>query len=156
MLDALTNPDSVLQALPEAAVLLDPDKDRIAASNKRAIALLEISDTSDRSFSSLVGGDLPNFLVFVDEIAHRKEAWTRSVRITSCSGKALRCELRGTLSSDGKTLLLTRIDLDELDRHEQATETANLQRAGLSAWKRAEGFFTELERQNQLILNAAG
>lgn len=156
MLDALTNPDSVLQALPEAAVLLDPHQDRIVAANKRAIALLEISDSTSLSFSSLIGGELPNFLVFVDEIAHRKEAWTRNVRISSCTGKPLRCELRGTLADESKALLLTLIDLDELDRHEQATETANLHRSGLSAWKRAEGFFTELERQNQLILNAAG
>ena len=35
-------------------------------------------------------------------------------------------------------------------------EVAELQRAGLTEWKRAEGFFSELERRNQLILNAAG
>ncbi|MEL6920378.1 MAG: sigma 54-interacting transcriptional regulator, partial [Pseudomonadota bacterium] len=48
------------------------------------------------------------------------------------------------------------VDLDELDRRTHDTEVAALQRAGVTEWKRAEGFFADLERRNQLILNAAG
>ena len=35
-------------------------------------------------------------------------------------------------------------------------EAIALHRAGVTEWKHAQSFFAELERQNQLILNAAG
>lgn len=53
-------------------------------------------------------------------------------------------------------VLLLLIDLDLLEMRARIAETTGLHRAGLDEWKRAESFFAELERQNQLILNAAG
>ncbi|MDX5403045.1 MAG: PAS domain-containing protein, partial [Rhodobacterales bacterium] len=157
MLDLPTHPDSLLNALAEAAVLIDLAGDRIAAANTRARQLLDLPEADSVAFSPLVGATLPQFIVFVDEIAHRGEAWSRDITLMTVKSAPLRCEIRGRLIEDTPSLLLlTVLDLDEMDRHDRIAEAAELHRAGLLEWRHAQGFFSELERQNQLILNAAG
>ncbi|MCV6598052.1 MAG: sigma 54-interacting transcriptional regulator [Mangrovicoccus sp.] len=95
--------------------------------------------------------------MFVDEVDTTGEAWTRRVPLTPLDHRPLRCELRGRpIPGRAGQLMLMILDLDALDARAQLAEAAELQRAGLVEWKRAEGFFAELERRNQLILNAAG
>ena len=157
MLDLHTRPDSLLNALAEAALLIDLSKDTIAAANGRACRLLDLPKSAGGRFSPLVGVSLPQFIVFVDEIAHRGEAWTRNITLATAKSAPLRCEIRGKLIEDNPSLLLLIVlDLDEMERHDRLTEAAELHRSGLLEWRRAQGFFSELERQNQLILNAAG
>ena len=157
MLDLPTRSDSLLNALAEAALLIDLVEDRIRAANSRARRLLDLPDADGTAFSPLVGATLPQFIVFVDEIAHRSEAWSRDITLATAKSAPLRCEIRGRLVEDSPSLLLlTVLDLDEMDRHDRITEAAELHRSGLLEWRRAQGFFCELERQNQLILNAAG
>ena len=157
MLDLLTRPDSLLNALAEAALLIDLAEDTITAANGRACRLLDLLKPEDAPFSPLVGASLPQFIVFVDEIAHRGEAWTRDITLATATSAPLRCEIRGKLIEENPSLLLlTVLDLDEMERHDRITEAAELHRSGLLEWRRAQGFFSELERQNQLILNAAG
>jgi PAS domain S-box-containing protein len=157
MLDLLTRPDSLLNALAEAALLIDLAEDTITAANGRACRLLDLPKAEGTPFSPRVGASLPQFIVFVDEIAHRGEAWTRDITLTTATSAPLRCEIRGKLIEDNPSLLLlTVLDLDEMERHDRITEAAELHRSGLLEWRRAQGFFSELERQNQLILNAAG
>lgn len=157
MLDLPTRSDSLLNALAEAALLIDLVEDRIRAANSRARRLLDLPDADGTAFSPLVGATLPQFIVLVDEIAHRSEAWSRDITLATAKSAPLRCEIRGRLVEDSPSLLLlTVLDLDEMDRHDRITEAAELHRSGLLEWRRAQGFFSELERQNQLILNAAG
>ena len=149
--------DSLLNALAEAALLIDLAQDRIAAANSRARQLLDLQPHSDLAFSPLVGATLPQFIVLVDEIAHRGEAWSRDISLSTVQATPLRCEIRGRLIEDNPSfLLLTILDLEEMERHDRMAEAAELHRSGLLEWRRAQGFFSELERQNQLILNAAG
>lgn len=157
MLDTLPHHDSILAAVPEAALVFDASRDVILALNERASRLLGWSDPKDRRFSEFLGPALPRFVVFIEEIDHRGAAWTRDVGLETSSGVALRCELRGSkiAGAEGRYLLML-LDLEELDHRTQQSEAAQLQRSGLLEWKRAQEFFAELERQNQLILNAAG
>lgn len=156
MLDLTFSPDSLLAALPEAALLLDTRHDRILFANSRAMSLLRLAGLP-AVFSAHLADGLGRFIVFLEETEHRGEAWTRDVRLERLDGTELRCELRACVLADAPgTALLTLIDLDEMDEHDQIAEAAQLHRAGLLEWRRAQGFFSELERQNQLILNAAG
>ncbi|MDJ0992453.1 MAG: sigma 54-interacting transcriptional regulator [Dinoroseobacter sp.] len=108
-------------------------------------------------FSSFLRDGRGRLVVFLDEVDYRGGAWTRDVALECFDGTALNCELRGSiLNGPHPLVLLTFLDLDELDQHARITETADLHRGGISAWKRAQTFFSEMERQNQLILNAAG
>ncbi|GIT89698.1 transcriptional regulator [Jannaschia pagri] len=148
--------DSVVAALPEAALVFCARSDQIIALNTAARQLLGLPEHVP-PFSTLLGESIGRFVVFLDELDSRGSAWTRQVQILRRGQAHLRAELRGrTLPGESGHVVLTLTDLDEMDRRTELTEVAELQRAGLNEWKRAESFFADLERRNQLILNAAG
>ncbi len=153
-LDLLSS-DSLLQALPEAALVLDTSADRIVDWNRHATDLL--GGTVPLPFSYYLGEALPQFIVFMEEVDHRTEGWTRDVPLTTAFKELLRCELRARMMP-GKPgwVMMTISNLDMLDRRAEQAATAETFRGGLVEWQRTQGFFAELERQNQLILNAAG
>ncbi len=149
--------DSLLAALTEATLLVDTASDLIVAANGRAVTLLKLPMGQPARLSRLIHGSLADFIVFIEEVDHRGEAWTRRVSVHDSDENPLRIELRGRpLIGEDNQVLLTLIDLETLDRHARIAETEEIHRSGLMEWKRAQSFFSELERQNQLILNAAG
>ncbi|TCP40004.1 sigma 54-interacting transcriptional regulator [Rhodovulum marinum] len=154
----LPSPDSLLALAPVPALLLDPARDEIVEANAAACTLFETGTLVGRRFLPLTGLDKARFLVFADEIAHRSSAWSRDISLKGCAGGVLACEIRGQIAGTPQAprLLLSFIDLAEMERRTAQAEAARLQRAGIHEWQRAQGFFSELERQNQLILNAAG
>ena len=157
MFDIDTAPDSLLDALPEAALIIDLAQDAVLRANPRAEALLGVPRGGGVALSSLLKASLAQFIVFVDEIAHRGEAWRRDLSLNGIDGAPVTCELRGRMiDGEGRHLLLTVLDLTELERHARIAEVTDLYRSGLQEWQRTQGFFAELERRNQLILNAAG
>jgi PAS domain S-box-containing protein len=149
--------DSLLNTLPDPALVLDLTRDRVVAFNDHASDLLGFAAQGPRPFAHYLRTDIPRFTVFLAEVDHRGEGWTRDVTLSADGHKPLNCELRGRLIPEhpGHVLLLL-IDLDALEWRAERTEAARLQGAGFHEWKRAEQFFADLERQNQLILNAAG
>lgn len=157
MADLPLTTDSIVAAVPEAALVLSTRSDTIIAANDAASRLLGFDLSAPPRFSRLLAEQVQHFLVFLDEMDTQGEAWTRQVELRRTDGRSLRCEIRGRpLRTVDPSVFLMVIDLDELDRRTHDTEVARLQRAGVSEWKRAEGFFADLERRNQLILNAAG
>ena len=139
--------------------MVDTASDRVAGWNEAAAKLLtgQSEAPGDIRFSGLLGASLPRFVVFMEEVDHRGESWTRDVGLTSLEGQTVRCEIRARPLPDHPGLvLLVLTDLTAFERRTAMVETAKMHRAGLSEWKRAERFFAELERENQLILNAAG
>lgn len=156
MLDDAPSLDSLLRDWPAPALILDPRADRIVTANSMATRLMGLPRVPP-PFSSFLRDGRGRLVVFLEEVDYRGGAWTRDVALERFDGTALNCELRGSiLNSSHPLVLLTFLDLDEMDQHARITETADLHRGGISAWKRAQTFFAEMERQNQLILNAAG
>ena len=148
---------TALALLPEAAIVIETFDDRIVHSNPKARHLLAGSATDGGRLSEYVETDLADFIVFLDEVAYRGEAWTRKVAIKRQNGETVSVEIRGRrLGPDSSLVLLLFLNLEELRRHERTMEAEQLQREGLMGWRRAQEFFSELEFQNQLILNAAG
>ncbi|MEI4234109.1 sigma 54-interacting transcriptional regulator [Roseovarius sp. D22-M7] len=157
MFDIEIATDSLLDALPEATLVIDLAQDRIVQANHRAETLLGVPRGGGIALSSLLRVSLAQFIVFVDEIAHRGEAWSRDIILNHHDGTPVACELRGRMiDAERRHLLLAALDLDELERHARHAEVADLYRSGLREWQRTQEFFAELERRNQLILNAAG
>ncbi|MEL6587191.1 MAG: sigma 54-interacting transcriptional regulator [Pseudomonadota bacterium] len=157
MHDDLSRSDSLVADLPEAALILCAKTDTIRDINDHARTLLGLQDTAPPVFSRFLGQRLGEFMVFVDEVDTRGEAWTRQIDVLPLHGEALRCELKARqITSDPGRILLMITDLNSLERRAHIVEVAELQRAGLDEWRRAESFFSDLERRNQLILNAAG
>ena len=150
-------PDSLLEAIPHATLVLDTAQDQVVAANKLATRLLAQDEADGFRFAPHIAGNFGGFLVFLDELAHRGRVWRRDIPLQDKHRHPLSCELRGTPIGHAQNLvMLTLIDLNELSRHDQIAEAGDVQRLGLLEWQRAQAFFSELERQNQLILNAAG
>ncbi|MGR3455396.1 sigma 54-interacting transcriptional regulator [Pseudooceanicola sp.] len=149
--------DSLLELWPWPAVSVDPGTDRIVAANADAERLTGRRLTGE-SFLSCLDGDPGDLIVFADGVAHFGRHWTRSFRFHSAEGTSRACELTGTYldAVEGPRLLITIMCLQELQARQDMAEAAELQKSGLLEWKRTQTFFSELERQNQLILDAAG
>lgn len=156
MLESPLSLDQILQCVPEACLVIDSRRDRIVGCNAMATRMLSLADPQAAPFSHLIGDSLARFILFVEEIDYRGEAWTRDLRLRTVSGERA-CEMRGRKIGDSvDRILLMLVDLAELERRAQIVDAEELHRAGLDGWKRAQSFFADLENQNQLILNAAG
>jgi PAS domain S-box-containing protein len=150
--------DSLLAGAFGPTLLVDLKADRILAATPEAPRLFKAPDLVGARLSPLVATDFARMIVFLDEVFHRTSAWTRSLSLQTRDGTPLNVEVTGRVvpQAAGDLVLLNILDLDSLDRHAEQTAAANMYGGGILEWQRAQAFFSELERQNQLILNAAG
>lgn len=156
--DALSLDDSLLAGAFGPTLLLDLHEDRILAATPDALALFDDPHLVGSHFARLIAADMATFVVFVDEVLHCGSAWTRRVQLHSATGTELECELRARVAPMAGTakLFLNFIDLATLSQHTAEASAATIYGRGLLEWQRAQAFFADLERENQLILNAAG
>ncbi|WP_375689192.1 sigma 54-interacting transcriptional regulator [Pseudooceanicola sp. LIPI14-2-Ac024] len=149
--------DSILTLWPWPAISVDPATDRITAANPAADRLVGRTLPGER-FLDCLEGQPGELVVFADAVSHFGSHWTRAFRLRRQGQDTLPCELAATYfdSADGPRLLIALLSLEEIEARQEMTESASLHRSGLMEWKRTQAFFSELERQNQLILDAAG
>ncbi|WP_195819882.1 sigma-54 interaction domain-containing protein [Roseobacter sp. MH60115] len=150
--------DSFLAGAFGPTLLIDLQTDVILAATSEAVRTFGNSALVGTHFAGRVKSDLADFVVFIDEVLHRGSAWTRKIALTAREEAPLICELNGRIvtTERGDALLLNITDLTTMDQRAEETATAQMYRSGILEWQRVQAFFSELERQNQLILNAAG
>ena len=144
----------------EPTLLLDPDADRIIDANPAACALLGIGRALLRAtkISALHEGQIPALIVFTQAVLDKGTWWTNALTPRHATGKPLRLEYAGAVVPyDGRALiLLTMSDLEQRRRRTVDAAAEDHMRSGLAAWQRVERVFQDIERENQLILRAAG
>ena len=153
-----TDSDSFLTGAFGPTILLHLSQDRILAANQEAEALLGDDALPGSHFARFVAAGMEAFVVFITEAQYRGTAWTRQVTLQSADQTPLQCEVTGrAVYHDGQDMLLLHmLDLETLEQHAAEAEARKIYNGGLIEWHRAQSFFAELERENQLILNAAG
>ncbi len=170
MMDQIANPPppTVSDALYQQALashihptlLVHPQSDRIMFANQAAADLLgrSISDLKSTAMSSLHKGQVPSLVVFSQAALYHGFAWTRGLNLMHADGTEIRLEHEArALHWDGEDyLIIILCDLDARHRRDVDAEADNYLREGIAEWRRAERFFREIERENQLILGAAG
>lgn len=157
MSDSFPTYNSLLAQQVAPAVLVDISTDLIETANAPSYKLFGTDVLVGKRFSHFLDGSIQQMMLFLQEAEHRTSAWTRNVALQKEDKTPVRCEIRGQFMEDkADKVLLAFIDLDEMEVRTRKTEAANMHRHGLMEWQRAQAFFAELERQNQLILNAAG
>ena len=144
----------------EARLLVDPQDDRVLRANRSACALFALThdELLKRCFSSLYRESRGELLVFTEEAMESGHAWSRDLLLRRPDGSPLTLEhsFVACRQRDRLYLLLSVLDLT-LQRYRAIDSEANAyHRQGLQEWRRAERFFREIERENQLILSAAG
>ena len=123
-------------------MLLNVATDLIETANAPCKMLFGTDGFEGHRFSRFIDGSMQEMMLFLQEAEHRSAAWARNVALTTAKQTPLRCEIRGQFAKDDTDrVLLTFIDLDEMDARARATEAANLHRHGLMEWQRAQAFF---------------
>jgi PAS domain S-box-containing protein len=150
----------IFEMCPEAMLVLRPAEDRIVDGNPAACRLLGYDREQVRGLAvtALHPGQLPALIVFTDGVMAKGEYWTRGLKPRHAAGHELALEYSASvLTRDGTTeLLLTMTDLATQRRRNVDTEADLYVRGGIEEWQRVERFFRDVERENQLILRAAG
>jgi formate hydrogenlyase transcriptional activator len=144
----------------EPALLLDPHADQILDANPAACTLLGYDRALLRQtkVSALHAGQLPALIVFTQAVLDKGAYWTNALTPRHATGQNLRLEYAGSLvPGDGRSLvLLTMSDLDARRRRYVDAAAEDHMRGGIATWQRVERVFQDIERENQLILRAAG
>ena len=149
-----------LLAHTHPTILVHPKTDSIVFANEAAAKLLgrSIDELKSSRMSALHKGQVPSLVVFSQAALYHGFAWTRGLDLTRPDGTELKLEheARAIMLGDEEYLTVTISDLDARHRRDVDSEADDYLREGISEWRRAERFFREIERENQLILGAAG
>lgn len=150
---------ALLAAKPEPVLLIDPVADTVLYANTAAYALFwEAAEVLEQaSVRSLYKGYEAKLYVVTEEALHNGVSYTaelepfNAVPFHDYEHQFVRLD-----TSEGVRVLITIWDLEEQKHRRIDHEADNYHRQGLEEWRRAERFFREIERENQLILAAAG
>ena len=153
--------DSVsLDQLHEAALIIDPPENRILYANPAACALLhrDAGQLGATPVSALFGDELPELVAFTQSVMATGRAWTNRLGCRRGAGERLSVEISAARpgARDDQRLLLILHDRTRLDRLREASDADDYVRRGILEWRRIEGIFQDIERENQLLLKAVG
>ncbi|MDT2021735.1 sigma 54-interacting transcriptional regulator [Methylocella sp. CPCC 101449] len=144
----------------EPVLVIDPLEDRIIDANPRAAALLGYgrSDLRSMRVSALHPGQLPALIVFSQAALLKGRYWTQALSPRHADGSQLSLEYSAAVlpTSAGQWLQIALHDIVERQRRMVDQEADLFMRSGIAEWQRAERFFQDIERENRLILRAAG
>lgn len=158
MTDDLSEYDSQIAGAIGPTLLIDLATDRILAATPEADTMFDDTGLVGTKFARFLADGVADFVVFIGEVQYRDTAWTRRVSLQTAKGDALQVELTGRARrlERREMLVLHVLDLARLERHNAESAAAIIYGGGIIEWQRAQRFFADLERENQLILNAAG
>lgn len=151
---------TMLDQAPEAMALVDPLEDRFVYLNQQTSDLLGWAKETllQRRVSSCFKNSLPALHVFSQAVMYKGAHLIGDISITTADGRELELELNASLiTNDGKSLLC--LCLRDKDFYQQWRMHADSQRHhkfGLLQWQRIHQVFQGIEKENQLILSAAG
>src|SRR5690554_2703757 len=133
-------------------LLVDPIGDDVVWANPAAARFLGLATEAliGHRFSRLHPGQVPVLIVFSQAVLSLGRYWTRDLSPRHAAERELRVECRGDRidAPDGRTLILvTLLDLDELERHAIDTDADRYWTSGLAEWQRAERLFRDIERE---------
>jgi PAS domain S-box-containing protein len=144
----------------EPMMLIDPHGDRIVDANPAVCTLLGYDRALllQMKISALHAGQVPALIVFTQAVFDRGSFWTTSLTPRHAAGNELRLEYTGSLIPQEGTplVLLAMSDLEQRRRRMVDATAEGHMRGGIAAWQRVERVFRDIERENQLILRAAG
>ncbi|MDP4558693.1 sigma 54-interacting transcriptional regulator [Halomonas meridiana] len=143
---------------PLAMVIIDPLSDRLIDANTAACQLLLIHHEQPLAtpFSHRLSASLPLWVSFTDEVLTTGEGWSDDLVLLDSVRQPRRVEVYGQRLHDSSQLLLTVIDRNKAEQRRAKAELSRQHRQGEVGWQRVEQVFERIEKQNQLILSAAG
>jgi len=151
--------ENLFNHLSEAVLLIDPYNDRVLQANPEAQYLLGYTSHELHALrpSRLFIPDLAEMIAFTQAVLDKGRGWSNELHAQTRQGELVRLEIAASvLQEDTELMICTLRNHDSLEELRRITEANSLHREGLERWKSIESVFSEFERQNQLILDAAG
>lgn len=148
-----------------AQLVMDPFANRILAANIEAGRLLDLDQTEIErlTVSELFAPSFPDLLVFTEEVIHRGRGRCDHLLVHNRQ-RDLRIILESRCAAaadagrpyDGIHILASMQIADEVERQRAQYDAKKHFRSGIGHWNRIDRIFHEFERENHLILEAAG
>lgn len=152
-------PDRHFNFSATAQLVVDPVADRIVEANQEACRLLQLSleEALARRPSAIFAPSFPGFLTFSQELIARGRGWSDQLHVQA-SDEAVRIEVTGrhNASGDESNLHLSMQKSQELDELRARADAQRHYLSGIVHWRRVSQVFQEFERENHLLLEAAG
>ena len=152
--------EALFDANPISQVLIDPYLDKLIDANPAACSLLgaKVETLRSGSFSRFFGKSLTSWIVFTEEVLQHGRAWNNHLVFALEESKILQVELSAcSVELEGKALLLMDFqDLKRLEERRIAAERHQHYLSGIDNWARMNTVFQEFEKENHLLLEAAG
>lgn len=149
-----------LQAIQESLLIIDPYADRLLMSNDTAQQQLgySASDLINLPVSQLFKYCLADLINFTDQVLTQQSGWSLDLCCRHRDGHPLAIEISAcAIDINAKPLLAMLIrDRRQLQKQEQKARADDYIRRGLGEWQQIEEIFQEIERENQLLLQAVG
>ncbi|HEY7776538.1 MAG TPA: sigma 54-interacting transcriptional regulator [Kineobactrum sp.] len=158
MPEALQN---LIDNIPEAMVIIDPVQDRFICANALACELFgrQGSELMQQPVSINFCNSMPQLCVFTEALLHRGVGMMEEINAVRACGKELELEINGSVCRlPGYDQLVTFCLRDKgwYQQWREHTSAQSHHKSGLLHWQRMHQVFENIERENQLILSAAG
>jgi PAS domain S-box-containing protein len=142
-----------------AQLVINPVADSIIAANLEACRLLEmdIEQIEGMRVSQLFANCFPSLIVFTQEIINRGRAWSDQLLIETHNGEEP-VEVNGLskIIDDVVNVYLSLQRIAEIDQFREHADAHRHYLSGIGHWNQVSRTFQEFERENRLLLDAAG
>ena len=142
-----------------AQLVVDPIADAVIAVNQELCRLLDMNSEQIQYMrvSQLFIGCFPTFIVFTEEIISRGKAWSDQLLIETQNGEE-RVEVNGLYEANnaGMKVYFSLQRIIEIDQHREHADAHRHYLSGIGHWNQVSRTFQEFERENRLLLDAAG
>ncbi len=152
---------AIFSSSPLSQILVDPFSDKILLANSSAETLLwsKPGELNSKAFSLFFAGAFPELITLTQDVLENGKAWYSELTLRSPDG-AHQCvvDITGFITSDSDNQIITFYlqDSQEINRNRDTAAAHRHYVSGISQWRRVEKVFQEIEKDNQLILSAAG
>ncbi|WP_224745696.1 sigma-54 interaction domain-containing protein [Neiella litorisoli] len=146
---------------PVPQLMVCPVSNLIEAANKSACQLLQVplAELKQTHASSWFNHCFTQLVVFTQETMMNGHAWsdTLSVKIAEQETPITLETLASQVELEGRQMIqFVFQDVEKIDRNRVQSDAERHYRSGIGQWQRMARIFQDFERENQLILDAAG
>ena len=142
-----------------AQLVVEPKQDQILAANQEVCRLLgaDINQVLAAKPSQLFAPSFSALVIFTQEVMEKGRGWNDQLTLL-IDGSEIQVEVSGRCHESGDEHLL-HLSIQRFDEMELLRERSSAHRhylSGIGHWNRVSKAFQEFERENQLLLDAAG
>jgi PAS domain S-box-containing protein len=142
-----------------AQLVIDPITDTVIAVNQEACRFLgmDAEKIESRRVSQLFAVCFPDLIVFTQELISLGRAWSDQLLIETKNGDEC-VEVNGIYETagGGTKVYLSMQRIAEIDQCREHSDAHRHYLSGIGHWNHVSRTFQEFERENQLLLDAAG